>query len=154
LCRISLPLILSSSSPILLFISSSPPLINSGDGGADHRPSPSSLSLCVTAASSPSRIRRFLPLSLTATAASGSHHPLFFRIRRRRQPCRTPTPRSSPHIDDFSLQNEGTLKRLADDLGPPKSGMLDEEWLTMTMSTTISDLLLCILFLQKLRARA
>ncbi|CAN0913192.1 hypothetical protein LINGRAHAP2_LOCUS27771 [Linum grandiflorum] len=27
--------------------------------------------------------------------------------------------------------------------------MLDEEWMTMTMSTTISDLLLCILFLQK-----
>ncbi|CAN0861946.1 hypothetical protein LINGRAHAP2_LOCUS8344, partial [Linum grandiflorum] len=34
-------------------------------------------------------------------------------------------------------------------LGLVKSGMLDEEWLTMTMSTTISDLLLRILFLQK-----
>ncbi|CAN0859288.1 hypothetical protein LINGRAHAP2_LOCUS7626, partial [Linum grandiflorum] len=48
-------------------------------------------------------------------------------------------------------RSAGTLKRLADDLGPPKSGMLDEEWLTMTMSTTISDLIPCIMFLQKLR---
>ncbi|CAN0843642.1 hypothetical protein LINGRAHAP2_LOCUS3962, partial [Linum grandiflorum] len=119
-----------------------------------HQPSPSSLSLVTTTRGGEDLS---LPLNLASRLS------LFSTWRKQQEATTTSSFESgdggghdelrrldrAPHIDDFSLQNEGTLKRLADDLGPPISGMLDEEWMTMTMSTTISDLLLCILFLQK-----